>query len=213
MTHTLVKLFAPVLGLAFIAAAFAPAGQALAAPPAAVIATVDLEKVFDGLSERNTKQDELKVYGEGLLAELNKLGQQVKDEESKAALLPEGPERRAANARVVELKITVKVKQELYQAMLDQQRGEMFRYLYNKIAAAVKRMAQDNKYTLVIASDESVAVPAGVQSSEVQRVISLRRLLFVDPRHDITNDLITMMNNEFKAVGGKPSTPATPPSK
>ena len=40
-----------------------------------------------------------------------------------------------------------------------------------------------------------------------QRSIALKRMLYVDPRHDITADLITNMNNEYAAAGGKAPKP------
>lgn len=215
MRHSAVRLALPAIAL-FAAIGLIAAGvSSRMAPPQAVIVTIDIEKVFDGIDERTSKQDELKIYGDGLKAEIDKLTKQMKDEDDKRGVLPEGPEKRAATARILEMQINARVKGELYNAMIDQQRAEMFRYLYGKITEATKRLATMNNYTLVIASDEKVPLPTGGQSADVQRVISLKRVLYSAPGHDATAELITLMNNEFKASGGKPGSlvpPAPPPA-
>jgi hypothetical protein len=59
-----------------------------------------------------------------------------------------------------------------------------------------------------MAADDALSIPASISSDDMQRVIGLRRLLWVDPGQDITRDLITMMDNEFSA-GGSATAPAS----
>lgn len=186
-----------------------------ASPPAPVIATVDLEQVLSKLNERTESNASLEAYFKRLQADLDQLGKDLAEQENKLAVLS-GPEQAAARkdaaATLIQARANAKVKKEVYEALIDQQRGESLKKLYEKITAAAKSLAQQNKYTMVIVSDESVRVPDG-PSQDIGRTISLKRLLYVDTAHDITADVVTLMNNEFKAgvapaavPGGAPAT-------
>jgi len=60
-------------------------------------------------------------------------------------------------------------------------------------------------------SDEAAEIPHGGRG-DVNRAIGLKRMLYVEDAHDITQDVITMMNNQFAAGGGK-APPAPPAGK
>jgi Skp family chaperone for outer membrane proteins len=178
------------------AGAAAAAGRAPTQPS---IAIVDMEKIFNGMAMRATREGELKTPAEGLQGEMDKLGKAVQDEQAKLSLLPDGRDKQAAQMKMLEMQANARVKKELFEAQIELRRSEMFRDMYEKINTSVAKYAQQNGYTIVISSDEGIRVPEGVQTSEIQRFISLRRLMFVDQRHDITAEVITMLNNEASA--------------
>ena len=187
------------------AARFAP-------PSSPVIATIDLQKVFNGLNERSARQAELGGQGTTMQAELDKMVEAGKDEESKLKVLPEGSaEQKAAFERLQELSVNLKIKKELFESRLDQRRALVFREIFAKIAEASKRLAIANKYTVVMTADDTVDIPANRNTAETQQAIGAKRFLFIDPAHDVTLDLITMMNNEYKAPAGMPVAPAAVP--
>lgn len=217
MSTTISRLFLPALAAAALAGAVAGSGVVASgarhAPPAPMLATVDLEKVFNSLDELAARNDELKAYRATLQSELEKLQQQAKDEDSKRMLLPDGPEKKAAAAKIIEMQLNLKVKTELYNALMDQRQSEMVRALYDKIADAARRLSTASKYTMVLVADDKVALPSAGSTNDVQRVISMKRMLFAAPEADITTDLLTMMNNEYRAGGGKPAPAPTAPAK
>lgn len=191
------------LGLVLLAAVSTvavPAAMRLA-PPAPVIATLNLEEVIKNLEERSLREGEMKGFNQGLQGELDTLVKSMQDEQSKLAALS-GGELEQATAKLLEMQANARVKKELYEAIIDRRRGKVFRELYNKIADASKRLGEKSGYTMVIASDESVQVPANAPSQDVERTISLKRFVFVSKGHDVTGELVTMMNNEFRAGGG-----------
>ncbi|MFN7022603.1 MAG: OmpH family outer membrane protein [Phycisphaerales bacterium] len=197
----------------FLAAAGLIAGAALTSvavpaalrgvPASAVIATVDLEQVISQLSEKSAAEASLKAYSESLQGELDRLNGEIKNQESKISAL-DGQAKKDAVVKLIELKANGKVKAEVFSALVDQRRGEVFKTLYEKISETAQRLAKQSGYTMVIVSDERVRVPAG-PSQDIERTISLKRFLYVDKGHDITGDLITLMNSEYKAG---PATPA-----
>ena len=198
---TLAALTALAVG-GIAAARNAEAISAMFAPPTPVIVTIDLQKVFSGLEERKGRQDELESMGKGMQEELDKLLAAGKDENSKMEALPaDGAERMAAAEKLTEMQLNIRVKKELFEAKLDQRRSNTFRLLYQKITDASRRLAVQSKYTLVLTSDEFVEIPGNLNTADTQKAISTKRFLFVDPAHDVSTDLITMMNTEFRAAG------------
>lgn len=182
------------------------AGARRAAPPAAVVAVFDLEKIFMNLDERKTKEGELKAYSEQLQKELDALANIAKDEASKADMMPDGPGKRAAIAKALEARANAQVKQKVSEAMIEQKRADTFIELYNKVNAGVKKMAQQNGYTIVLSTDEAAGIPPQAQTADIQRIMQLKRVFYTAPGHDISDELVTMLNNEFKAgVGAAPS--------
>ena len=197
------------LALAAVSAVVAvPAFRA--APPPPLIATVDLERIITALHERNLRQNELTVFADGLQSELTKIGNEITNlgEKMKAA---DAAEKKAIAPQVLEKQFNAKVKKELYEALIDQRRGEVFKGLYEKITDACKRLAQRNGYTMVLSSDVGVRVPDG-PSNEIERTITLKRFLYVAPEHDVTKELVDMMNNEWAAGGGIVPAPALAPA-
>jgi len=193
--------------------------SAMFAPPAPVIVTIDLQKVFSGLEERSARQGELESMGKGMQEELDKLLAAGKDENTKMEALPDGVEKMAAVEKLTEMQLNIRVRKELFEVKLDQRRSNTFRLLYQKITEASRRLAAQSKYTLVLTSDESVEIPGGLNTADTQKAISTKRFLFVDPAHDVSTELVTMMNTEYRAAStrapgaapapaGAPATPA-----
>ncbi len=178
------------------------------APPTAVVVTVDLAKTLDQLKERADAEAALKAYGDSLQGELNKIAEEIKNQDSKIQAAPDIAARKAAAARLIEMRANAKVKKELFEALIDQRRGEVYKAIYDKMTAGAQQLAKQSGYTMVIVSDEGVKVPEG-PSQEIERTISLKRFMYIDPRHDITAELVTLMNNEYKAAPA----PAAGPNK
>lgn len=185
-------------GVAFTSVALPKA--VLLAPPAPVIATLNLEELVKNLDERTSREGELKAYSDGMQDELNKIVKDINDQQAKLAAL-DGAEKKTATAKLLELQANARAKKEIFEAMIDNRRAEIFRGLYEKINDASKRLADKNKYTMVVAADDQVRISPTGASNDVERQISLRRFVWVDKAHDITPELITMMNNEFKNGG------------
>jgi Skp family chaperone for outer membrane proteins len=161
------------------------------------IAVVDLEKAFNSLTERTELQTQLQGYLLQLQEDLKKLDQQAKDAQAAAQALPDGPDKMSAIAKAAELTIQVRTRREVSEAMVDQRTAAMFKQLAGKIQGAAKKLAEQRGYTMVISTDESVQVPASAGAQEANRIIATRRLLFSSPQHDVTNDLVALLNTEY----------------
>jgi len=173
----------------------------LPAPPATVVATVDLERVLNGMNEKTTKEAELKDKIGELNLKIEDLKKQVDAEKAKFDALPEGADKKAKAETLRRLLYQLEFERQFGLRVLGELEGDLIRELYAKITAAVHDLAQRNGYTIVLANDEQVEVPQG-NAENVQRTISLKRMLYVNTAHDITDELILMMNAQHGAGAG-----------
>lgn len=175
-----------------------------ASPPRQpVIATVDLNRALEGLNERATLEDRLRQREAELQGKLEDMVAELEDERSKLEVMPAGSERRRLEDQLRQMVIRIEFESQFSRRLLDQTEAELLKGLYEKMVDATGRLAERNGYTMVIATDERMRLPApegGATSADVQRAILSRRMLHVDRSHDITEELVNMMNNEFAAA-------------
>lgn len=173
------------------------------APPAApVIAVIDLESAFGQLQERTDLEAQLKARVAQLQKIVDDLEADAKSKKTEAENLPAGPAKTQKIREASEAILRTEVESQISQKKLEGMRGELRRELYLKIVDACQRLAKQNGYALVLASDESAKIPMA-DPDTVARAISFKRMLHVDPALDITGDVVTMMNNEHASGGSK----------
>jgi Skp family chaperone for outer membrane proteins len=190
------------LGSVGYLAGLAGARASVMAPPTSpVIATLDLEQVVQALNERKDKETALQSSLGDAKAKVDRLGEEVKNERARVENMVAGPDRDRAIKEFREKAIRAEFETQYAQKLLVEMQGEMLRDLYLKISETSARLARKNGYSLVLASDQSVQIPKG-DPQDITRAIALRRMIYVDGALDITQELVTMMNNEY-AAGGK----------
>ena len=159
-----------------------------------VVATIDLERVFDGLQQRAQVDAELtemaellKVEGEELAAAIDEL-----DEELNA--YPAGTDKHQDTIEQLQLaSLEYQAFIEFSRRKLDVEKALRLGRIYQSIKVAARTMAEGNGYDIVFVDDSVVALQQGTEV-EVRRQISARRMLYVSPAIDITDALIAAMN-------------------
>ncbi|MBL8764970.1 MAG: OmpH family outer membrane protein [Phycisphaerae bacterium] len=165
------------------------------------MAVIDLTRAFEGLDEKNAKESELREYKLKLETEMKKMKETYDGEKSKFDALPDGQEKKDSFERARKLAIQLELENRFSTQKLDEATADTFRSLYAKIADASARLAKQAGYTMVVSTDEKVVIPQ-TGTDDVKRTISLKRFVFVDPVHDVTDDLVRMLNVEYKSAGG-----------
>ncbi len=189
-------------GLLMVGQATARNNAAMFAPTAPVIALVDLPKVFEALDERGVREKELMDNATAKQAELTALGKELEDESQKAKVIGNINQQQAAVIKLLEKQAMANAKRSAYDALLDQQRAEIFKALYMKVSETSKKIAEMQGYTIVMADDQGLNIPSGASTDAVRSVLGSRRVLYAAKTHDITQDIINQLNIEFKS--GKP---------
>ena len=201
-------VFVIVLLLAVVAGYEVFAGRA-AAPGPAVVAVVRIGPLFDGLKQKADAEGDIDRLRSEIETEVQTRQAAIETlrEEHRNTVDATDREALADNIALETLKNdfwlqTAKREHELDKAIRLQD-------LYKKVFDAIQTLAMTEGYDLVIVDDSGDELPFDRSSRVVPQVqvlqqLARRKVLFVNPTLDITEDLIMRMNNEFNAAQAGP---------
>lgn len=201
------RFTASPLATALVAAVALLCGAAVLAPRPAVVATVNLEKVFNTINLQATREAQLKGMVERMKAREAELENAVKEVESELDSFEAGSTsaieaQNRVQAAVGEFRAYV----QFSRLKLEAEEARFMRETYLAIREAAGRYAAENGIDLVLLDDSIPEFQSGTADRTVQQ-ISNRRVLFANGGLDISDALIAFMNG----VGGKPAAaPAAP---
>lgn len=177
------------------------------------IAVIDVEKTFNTLDERGQVQADLAVMAEKYAQESNAMNDEIKDMEKDLGFLEFSSPQYAAKEAALSKKAYEK------QAWLTWRQGTMQREqklrqldLYKKIIMAAADLAKENGYDLVLYKETDIQTMARMNPQEQQDAMAQRKLIFFAPDLEITDALITRMNNEYRNRRGAAKTAAPAPA-
>lgn len=195
-------------------------GAALAGQPTVVV-TVNLGQVMENLTQRADSDARLKKMRDELLAEQERRQNEVRVMEEKAKGLQAQMEgatdarKREIEGQLLDLQEQAALAALNYQAWqtisaekVDIEAALTMQDLYRSVKAAAAQMATTNRYDLVLVDDSQGDLSMSGESrvsrmDQVRQQIAARRMLYVNPIIDITEDLIQRMNNAYKSAGPK----------
>jgi Skp family chaperone for outer membrane proteins len=188
----------------------------------AVIATVRLAVVMEKLDQRAEAEANLTALGQTVKAEDTKRKDEILKMQDSLDAMRKAVNNGVAPPEAVTLQEQLALKTLQYQAwsrftldQVDIEKALLWQDLYRNIKSAAAQMASANGYDLVLVDDsqgeiETTSDSRASRSSQVMSQIIGRRTLHVNPTLDITDELITRMNNAHKAAGAAPTAPAVP---
>jgi Skp family chaperone for outer membrane proteins len=200
-----VILAAALISVAVLAYKSGAQGAALA-PIATVVATVNVEQVVNDCDEtvaRNKGNDQ-KYKAD--IDSLKQMETQLTNLATEFKNLP--PENRAArrelNLKRTELEGKYKAKSDFLQSAFDEEKADVIRDVYNKALKSIEQHASQNGIALVVVDDTVLTVPNEGGMNSVTSAVIRRRVLYSNKTQlDITKQILTRMNNDFAATGGK----------
>jgi len=200
-----------LLGVIASIIAYQAGGQRPEAPRAAgpvvprPIAVFDLERTFNALSEKTAEENRLVEVAKAMKVDADAMSKAVnRQQEDLKELKPDTPQYQAALLQAAEAAGDYKAKVDFNRAKLDIEKARMMLYLYKQIREAARQMAQERGYAIVFVDDSKAAIPPGTEE-ETNRQISARRMVYTSPEIDITDELISRMNNAFNMAGPAPA--------
>lgn len=207
---------APVLilitALAVVIAYQAGATRPNTANRAAVVATVNLPKVLEGLAQRSHAEASLETMHAEFRQERDRREKTVEqlraDFESLAERQREGEEV-LRNLQDIADRLDLQIvnfhawRQFMFERF-DVEHSLIMQDLYRNIKKTIRELSEAEGYDLVIFDTSSgeltVSMEAGIPRSEqIERQILSRGVLYAAPALDITNHVIERMNNQFRA--------------
>lgn len=184
-------------------------GTAKAAPTS--VAVINLNRILDSLAEAKDAIGRLETENQKNLAKLGEIETQIKAVKARLDALPKGqrsPERAQLEGQFLELNVLGRARRDVLQQLQDVENGTVMLGLYNKISDAVKRYAEQQQIDVVLSDDQFVTLEPEeadrpVTWKDVARYSNDRQIIFAAPRIDLTDQIITMMNNEYNAKAGR----------
>ena len=180
----------------------------------AVVATIDITKVMEGLEQRSNaeiKLDQMRVEfneeRERRETRIRELDRQLREKQQEVR------EQRAGMDELQRIEEQIALQELNFQAWItfqsdriDVEKALLWQDLYRAIRRAVGEMAEGERYDLVIydnTSEELFINPESRMSREmqVQQQMVSRQLVYAGRSLDVTNELIERMNNQFRARG------------
>jgi len=190
-------LLAVALSGVIALSASAQEGPTSKEPP--VVVAVDLERVINGLDELSAMEQDLQQFGEERRQRIRELQNQFEEAQTELQVLAPGDQAfRDKAEEVARLRVLLNAEQEFAEQQVSIRRGEIFSTLFDKVKRTIDEMAAQRGFDLVLNNDSQVQVQ-GLNESQVVRQISSLKFLHAADRLDITEELITRMNNEWRA--------------
>ncbi len=187
----------PYLGIALaLAVGVGPAYALLSMAPTrpAVIAFVDLQKVFNDSDKRAEAQAELEALGQKLDDQVEALRQEIKTLQADLELLVPGtPKHDEAEKTVVAAAADLLALIDFKAAKLDAKTAQSRTQVYDEIVLAAVEFAEQHDIDFILTDDSILELRPGTDVQVVQQM-SLRRVVYANPEFDITDELIAWIN-------------------
>lgn len=198
-----VKAFLPVMLVLTAAVAWhAGASNAtVARPPAqpSATASIDIVDVFEQLNERDTLEAQLKARVENRQSQLDDINKRIQSIQSdlETTLKPGTDEYKEKVREFMEQRAVAEARRNALQQIISIDQGALRRQLYIKIEAAVAKIAERDGIDLVILDDSSFPIPEDASDNDVYRAIITKGVIYRHDSIDLTQRVITFMNNEY----------------
>lgn len=178
------------------------AGASSSRPPAqpTAIATVDIMDVIEGLNERTVLEGQLEARMESRQAQLNEVLDALKKLDADLQMLNAGTdEYREKMQEGIEKQALAKTRREVLSQIVSIDNGTVMEKLFSKIENAIQDIAEREGYDIVLFDDSSFEVPENAPNQDVVRAIITKSVIYRHDSIDITQQVITLMNNEYSA--------------
>ena len=184
---------------AFLVGVQAVAMHAMPLLSPSVVATVDLEKTFNGLEEWSQAQATEADRVAKMQEEVNRHQETISMMEADLEDYPSGSDKYKDAVKKYTLEALELQGYVQFQQSRQEGRSQAIIFeLYEKIKTAAQKLADEHGYDIILVNDSVVAIPEATEN--VIREISSRRVLFAREQMDITDQLIQSMNADHQAT-------------
>jgi Skp family chaperone for outer membrane proteins len=187
--RTAAAALALLVGGALLAfAAFAPQRPA-------VVASVDLERVFNSIDLQAKTEARLKAVAVDLDAQRKKLRDGIEELQAELESFQPG-----STAQLEVAIAEFRAFEGFARAKAEAEQAKAMRQIYMSIRDAAMELAKERGWDYVMV-DDSIPTIEPTDSQRMLQQISSRRFLYANPSFDVTNDLIAKLNAMEAAQG------------
>jgi Skp family chaperone for outer membrane proteins len=164
------------------------------------IAIVNLQTLMGGLKELEDLNKELDPTRAAYKAQLDELDTRIKalEVELKDNIAADKSLNRTEKAlQFSELRNVKEFREKSFLDLMDARNGEILQKVYVKLLPSISAYAKREGIDLVLLDDRGIPVPPTATASQINNIILSKRILHADDKLDITQALITVINNEY----------------
>jgi Skp family chaperone for outer membrane proteins len=174
----------------------------------AVVATVDIEKVFEVIVETKANEAKARSMADALTADRDRMSRELQDLQSELESFKSGsPPWNEAFRKIEEAVASMRAQEQYGKMKLESESAGMMRELYGRVKTASEALAKEMKIDYVLVNDALAPIePANMQATKQQ--MALRRFLYASSEFDLTPALVAKLDADFKARGGTVPAPA-----
>ncbi len=197
--------FLPIMLILAAAIAWhAGANTAVQRPPAqpTAVATIDIVEIFERLNERTHLEAQLETRRKAREAQLAEVKARVDSIQNNIETVhPRGSDAsKEAIREFMEQRAVLEARAAALTQIMSIDRGNIRRQLFEKVIVSVKKIAERDNIDIVILDDSGFSLPDNnVTDNDIYRAIVTKSVLYAHPTVDLTDRVITLMNNEFTA--------------
>jgi Skp family chaperone for outer membrane proteins len=193
--RTAAAALALLVGGALLAfAAFAPQRPA-------VVASVDLERVFNSIDLQAKTEARLKAVAVDLDGQRKRLRDGIEELQAELESFQPGSTAQLEVAtRIEEAIAEFRAFEGFARAKAEAEQAKAMRQIYMSIRDAAMELAKERGWDYVMV-DDSIPTIEPTDSQRMLQQISSRRFLYANPSFDVTNDLIAKLNAMEAAQG------------
>ena len=198
------SLIIMVLALGLIAGyqALAQRGAGMSPP---IIATVRIEPLFDGLHQRAEAETMISAFEEKITAQQGRRQEIINELEIELEDVVAANRREELTDKIAMERMKLQFWFQQARMELEVEKALRLQELYKSVKEAIVDLAEAEGYDIVMLNDASnellfdreSRIPAQVQ---ILQQIANRKLLYLSPATDVTDDLIVRMNNAYRAA-------------
>jgi len=164
------------------------------------VAVVRLNEVLNKLNEKAVRESELKAFFEEREGVVNAILSNLQSIESELKMMPrDAPDRRTKLEERARLAARAEAEAKIAQAVAEDRKKRMELELFDQIRAAAGEIAKRQGLAVVLSDDSDIDVPENASYREVQMSMISRRLMYAGSSVDISSQVATYMNNQFKS--------------
>jgi Skp family chaperone for outer membrane proteins len=202
-----VLMWISVVVVALASLALAPSARAAGGK----VGSIDLNKILDQLDEKVFREQQLEKFLKGLEDNVNDKAKALKQGRTELDILVKGsPSYVSKREEVLRMTAQVQAEAQAAKVLAEEKKKSLQVDLYEKIGDATREFAKKNGYDLIVVDDSKEKIPEDANPQQAQAAMVNKRVMFAAADIDVSDQIASQMNNEFKATGMAGSSGATP---
>ena len=197
-------IVAAAAGAAAVSASYQAAATARMAPAPSRVATVDLVKVVERLTERSDWEVQITALGKRIQEEYSAKRKALEEMARQMETAPEA-QRAAIRDRLAFEQLQFEQWERIKKVEVDRERALMWQSMYRNIRAESQKLADAEGWDIVMVHDGVSEIQLQRDSKtpleqQAQEQIVRRRVLYAARSTDVTDQLVVRMNNARTAA-------------